>query len=81
MELNNKIHKSFIHSVFTIITVTHVGGRDFARSTSQLVLLELVLNCLNSVYGGSGALQEEEEREKGKGRKKKIINKQTTCKW
>ena len=76
-ELNNTIHKTFIHSVFTIITVTHVGAIDFARSTSQLALLELVLNCLNSVYGDTEALQEEQEetKKKKKGRKREIINK------
>jgi hypothetical protein len=73
MELNNTIHKSFIHSVFTIITVTHVGGMDFVLSTSHLALLELVLNCLNSVSEGIEAFKEVEKREKeGKGNNKQI---------
>jgi len=67
MKLNNMIHKSFIHSVFTIITVTHEVGMGFGRSTSQLALLELVLSCLNSVFGGIQAFKEEEGK---KGRRK-----------
>jgi hypothetical protein len=63
MELNNTIHKSFIHSVFTIITVTHVGGTDLARCASRLVILELVLNCTNCVCGGADVLLEEEQEQ------------------
>ena len=71
-ESNNTAHKSLIHSVFTIITVTHVGGMDFGRSTSQLALLELVLSCLTSVFGGTEAFKEEEGKEmEKKGRKRK----------
>jgi len=43
--------------------VTHVGGTDLARSTLRLAILELVLNCHISVYGGAESLQEEEEQQ------------------
>ena len=74
MELNNTMHKSFIHSVFTIITVTYVGGMDLGPSISQLALLELLLNCLNSVSGCIEAFKDEEDM-KEKRKKNKIINK------
>jgi hypothetical protein len=37
---------------------------DLARSTSHVALLELVLNCLNSISEGVEAFKEDEKREK-----------------